>query len=1207
MAKQVENAVTVVDLDGTNAKKELEKLQKQFKDLKKLQKELSADPIMNVAQLKQVDREIAGVRKELTKTKKETFDVSKVMNNLSGSTIRELEAAYRKVTAARKNMSRSDPRFKQLGVDQKKLKAEINKTNIAYKQQGSTLSKLASNFSKYSGIIMAGIASFAGIAFSVKKSIDAFLSLDEKMADVMKTTGMTKDEVIELNKQLAKLDTRTSQEELLDLARVAGKLGITAESEILGFVKAADQIAVALSEDLGGNIEDSVNQLGKLTEIFGIKEDFGIEKSLLKIGSTINSLGAIGTSNEGYMVEFSKRLGGIAPMAGISIDKVIGLGATLDELGQTAQVAGTSLTDVISSMFKDTAGFADIAGMSFDDFNSLLNKDANEAFLQVLEGAKGTSGGFQELANNLDALGLDGSRSIGVLGVLANNLDLVRERQSFASQEFEKGTSLTEEFNVKNNTATANLEKSKKQFLEMSVALGQKLQPAYAGVVSKASLLIKTLMAVIDVTIKYKNIIIPIVAAITTYVVAIKAAELWSKTLIFRTNLLRKAKVLYGNAVKVVTGKIKLAEIWQKKLNQAQKANIWVALAAVVVGATIALVKYLKSLNTHAQLQKEIADSIKQSNQELGEQKGELQSLLIIARDTTLALDDRKAAMDKINEISPEYLGNLTLEKLNTDGARQALVAYTAVLEQQSKIRAINNVLVAKETELYDAELNHLSQRTITGINSQLTEIKGDLEQANRDLERINREAEMASNAAGGVSKIGESELFGFPDGSTSIDVDGTPIIYKNGKWEAIVVPKQDDVTEPNQKKSNGNNADKENKELESEIWEIAQFQESMLIDAGKFYADYLLNRKNIDQSYYGWKKQLEIETNEELRLSNQEHNKTFFDEQMEFSKQAEDKLARELELNNAKGLMTDEVYQTEKINLIYASLLNELALRQTFGQDTLDIKQQIADAEFDIELNNQKKIQSEKQKALDDYKDKAYKYQDIAAEMGKAVGAIMGDTTKTIEERQKELAKAMLLMALQELRNMLTIAIASAMAKEVGTKGAIGLITGAVLTAALGASYGLAVSAIEGFKSGGHTGQGGSSEVAGIVHKKEYVIPEDGTSNPSLAKIINVIEAARVSNKLKSINFDTLAQIPNLQSGGYAAKTQQITQATNNDNSNMSLIMTQLANTNTKLNTTINSLSNKINNIEATISYDKQKIADNRITSAQSKARLSE
>ena len=71
-------------------------------------------------------------------------------------------------------MSRSDPRFKQLGVDQKKLKAEINKTNIAYKQQGSTLSKLASNFFKNTGIIMAGIASFAGIAFSVKKSIDAF-------------------------------------------------------------------------------------------------------------------------------------------------------------------------------------------------------------------------------------------------------------------------------------------------------------------------------------------------------------------------------------------------------------------------------------------------------------------------------------------------------------------------------------------------------------------------------------------------------------------------------------------------------------------------------------------------------------------------------------------------------------------------------------------------------------------------------------------------------------------------------------------------------------------------------------------------------------------------------------------------------------------------------------------------------------------------
>ena len=269
-----------------------------------------------------------------------------------------------------------------------------------------------------------------------------FLSLDEKMADVMKTTGMTKDEVIELNKQLAKLDTRTSQEELLDLARVAGKLGITAESEILGFVKAADQIAVSLSEDLGGNIEDSVNQLGKLTEIFGIKEDFGIEKSLLKIGSTINSLGAIGTANEGYMVEFSKRLGGIAPMAGISIDKVIGLGATLDELGQTAQVSGTSLTDVISSMFKDTAGFADIAGMSFDDFNSLLNKDANEAFYKFSKGLKVLRADFKNLQIILMLLGLM-VVVVGVLGVLETistscvNVNLLLVKSS------KKGTSLT--------------------------------------------------------------------------------------------------------------------------------------------------------------------------------------------------------------------------------------------------------------------------------------------------------------------------------------------------------------------------------------------------------------------------------------------------------------------------------------------------------------------------------------------------------------------------------------------------------------------------------------------------------------------------------------------------------------------------------------------------------------------------------------------
>jgi len=250
-----------------------------------------------------------------------------------------------------------------------------------------SLNKAANSFNKYFGIVTAALASFTGVALTVKKTISDYAEFDDKLADVMKTTGLTKDRVTALSDELKKIDTRTPQIELLDLARVAGKLGISAENDILGFVRASDKIRVALSEDLGGDVEESINQIGKLVDIFKLQPVFGIEDSIIKVGSAINSLGAAGTANEAYMVEFAKRVAGIAPSAGISIEKVLGMAATLDELGQTSEVSGTVFNQVIGGMFKDTATYAGIAGISVKDFSTLLDTDANEAFIRVLEGA----------------------------------------------------------------------------------------------------------------------------------------------------------------------------------------------------------------------------------------------------------------------------------------------------------------------------------------------------------------------------------------------------------------------------------------------------------------------------------------------------------------------------------------------------------------------------------------------------------------------------------------------------------------------------------------------------------------------------------------------------------------------------------------------------------------------------------------------------
>src|SRR5690606_18723795 len=100
-------------------------------------------------------------------------------------------------------------------------------------------------------------------------------------------------------------------------------------------------------------------------------------------------------ANEGYLVDFTKRLGGVAPSAGISMANILGFGATLDQLGQSVEVSGTAMSQIITNMFSDTATYARVAGMEVGEFSDLLKKDANEALLTLLGSLRGNDEGMQ--------------------------------------------------------------------------------------------------------------------------------------------------------------------------------------------------------------------------------------------------------------------------------------------------------------------------------------------------------------------------------------------------------------------------------------------------------------------------------------------------------------------------------------------------------------------------------------------------------------------------------------------------------------------------------------------------------------------------------------------------------------------------------------------------------------------------------------------
>jgi TP901 family phage tail tape measure protein len=486
-----EDLVLNIIVNGDQGQKEILDLEKAIKqtnrELRQLERqrnELINQGKKETAEYKAVVAAINLKNSALDKARGRIAQLRQGMN-VATMSVSDLRREITRLTKLRNIAPPGSKEFEQWQAQLDKVKARFNELTGAADKTGGFLGKVLPG---KLGIGIARIGAF-GLATKivvqqVSAAIQPFAQFDDVLADVRKTTGLTNAELNQLNDEIKSIDSRSSQEELLRLARTAGKLGIDGKEDIMGFVRAADQIGVALAEDLGGDVEQALRQVGKLVDIFKVREEFGIEEGLLKVGSVINELGISSTASEQYMVDFAKRLAGVAPAAKISIDNVLAYASTLDQLGQSAEVAGTTFVNLIPNLFTSPEKFARIAGIEIEEFNKLLNTDTNEALIRLFEGIKGNESSMTEMAQRLVELGLDGARATNVVSALANNTELLRKEQGIANRAMTEGISLTNEFAIKNETLGAQLDKIGKYFynIYMNSALREGMRSFFGAI-----------------------------------------------------------------------------------------------------------------------------------------------------------------------------------------------------------------------------------------------------------------------------------------------------------------------------------------------------------------------------------------------------------------------------------------------------------------------------------------------------------------------------------------------------------------------------------------------------------------------------------------------------------------------------------------------------------------------------------------------------
>lgn len=663
--EQVDAQIKALDKDSENYEKELKKLQRQKDNFQK-----------------SLDNVTVGVQ-----------NYQKALNSLDTRSLQNLYKLKKQINAEIKKLIPGTEEYIRLTKNYKKVEERINSITKATQSMST---KIAGWFTKYWQMFDTLTRTITGVSMKFRQAAEDAAKLDDVYADVMKTTGLLHEEVEGLDKALMQIDTRTSREQLLLLARDAGKLGIQGKENILGFVRAADQIQVALGEDLG---EGAIRNLGKIADVLGYTQSMGIEKSLLSIASSINAVGQASTASEAYLVDFTQRLAGVAAQTGISAANIIGFASGLDQSAMKVEMASTAFQKFIMKLYEDPAKFAEYANLEVEKFTDLLKNDANQAIITVLKSLKDQDG-FASLVPIFKDMGLDGARAVSVLAAMATNINAVTEAQELANKEFEKATSVTEEYTTKNNNLQAQLEKARKEFKNASIALGQSLNPVLLKSTKGITYLIKALAAYgkeIKATIISIAALTAIIKASTianaAYNAIIKAGKALQATYIVVTKALEYAFAM-------LRGKVIAATKAYIAMNAAMNASVFGIIATAIAGLTVAITHYVKKQREAAEAADWVARTEKKANDEYAEQAGRVKALTTIVENNNIALADRKKALEELKSIVPDYHADLTEEGKLINANKEAIDDYCQSLRKQIRLQAYQDQLIDVETQI---------------------------------------------------------------------------------------------------------------------------------------------------------------------------------------------------------------------------------------------------------------------------------------------------------------------------------------------------------------------------------------------------------------------------------------------------------------------------------------------------------------------------
>lgn len=330
---------------------------------------------------------------------------------------------------------------------------------------------------------VSGALAAIGAASALREFREAFdectqasMDFESAITGVAKTTDLTDEELADMSDAIMDMSTRipATTEEISAVAEAAGQLGIQKDA-LLSFTETMTMLGTATNM----TAEDAATALARFANITGMSAD-----NYDRLGAVIVDLGNNFATTESEITQMGTRLASGGKLAGLTEPQIMALAAAMSSVGIEAEAGGTAMTQTLNAIEKAVANgedslwsFADVAGMSADEFAQKWDTDALSALTAFIRGLGRLDEQGESTVLVLEDLGLTGIRQSNMLKSLALAADEMDSAVQTANTAWDENTALLAEASKRYATTQSKMDMAQNAVNNLETAIGDVFTP----------------------------------------------------------------------------------------------------------------------------------------------------------------------------------------------------------------------------------------------------------------------------------------------------------------------------------------------------------------------------------------------------------------------------------------------------------------------------------------------------------------------------------------------------------------------------------------------------------------------------------------------------------------------------------------------------------------------------------------------------------